>query len=160
MLRAAVRRNLSTWASKTMFNRLTLRTRLALLLGLAALAVVLSTAFSASMLHARMIDDRVDKLRAVVEFTISFARGLEAQVSEKTMTREQAIDRMRSVLHLMRFDGGAGDVTMSSQDGTVMIQSVDPSREGKPVTAKDSSGRPLNALYGEALRDSDEGVVS
>ena len=131
-----------------------------MLLGLAALAVVLSTAFSASMLHARMMEGRVDKLRAVVQSTIALARGLENQVTAKTITREQAIGQLRSVLHLMRFDGGSGYISVSSLDGMVIIQSADPSREGKPVTAKDSSGRPLNSLYAEALRNSDEGVVS
>jgi methyl-accepting chemotaxis protein len=142
-----------------MFNRLTLRTRLSLLLALAALAVVLSTAFGASMLHARMVDDRVDKLRAVVQSTIAVARALEAQVTEKTITREQAIGKLREILHPLRFDDGAGYVTVSSLDGMVVIQSADPSREGKPVTAKDSNGRSLNSLYDEALRGGDTAVV-
>jgi methyl-accepting chemotaxis protein len=154
------RRLHSNRVSKIMFNRLTLGTKLTMLLGLAALAAVMSTAFSASMLHARMMEDRVDKLRAIVHSTIAITRGLETQVAAKTLTREQAIDRMREVLHVMRFDGGAGYVSVSSFDGMVVIQGADPSREGKPVTAKDASGRSLNSLYDEALRDRDEGVVS
>jgi methyl-accepting chemotaxis protein len=146
--------------SKTMFSRLRLRTKLALLLGLSGLAVIVSIACGALMLRDRMTEDRVDKLRAVVQSTMAVARGLETQVDAKTLTREQAIARLRDTVHLMRFDGGNGYVSVSSLDGMVMIQAIDPSREGKPSTAADGNGRPLSSLYGEALRTSDEGVVA
>jgi methyl-accepting chemotaxis protein len=143
-----------------MFNQLRLRTKLALLLGLSALAVVACIASGAMTLHDRMLQDRVDKLRAVVQATIGIAQAMEAQVTAKTLTHDQAVDRLREAMHPMRFDGGSGYVTMSGDDGTVIIQPVDPSREGKPTTAKDVSGRTLNALYADALRNSDNGVVT
>jgi len=142
-----------------MLSQLMLRTKLALLLGLSALAVVVSIACGALMMRDHMADDRVDKLRAVVQSAITVARGLEAQVGAKAMTRDQAIDRLREVIHLMRFDGVSGYISVFSTDGMVMIEGADPSREGKPSTAADSSGRPINTLYNDALRNSDEGVV-
>ena len=143
-----------------MLSRLKLRTKLVILLGLSALAVIVSIAFGAAMLHDRMIEDRVDKLRAVAQATLAIARGLEAQVVAKTLTHDQALDQLRATVHLMRFDGGAGYVSISQTDGMVLVQGADPSKEGKPATAVDANGRPLSQLYGEALRDSDEGVVS
>jgi methyl-accepting chemotaxis protein len=142
-----------------MFSRLRLRTKLVLLLGLSALAVIVSISFGAVILHDRMTEDRIDKLRAVTQATISIARGLEAQVVAKTLTRDQAIAQLRATVHLMRFDGGAGYITAAYPDGKLLIQSADPSREGKVAVATDSNGRPLSQLNEEALRNSDEGVV-
>jgi methyl-accepting chemotaxis protein len=145
---------------KTMLSRLRLRTKLVLLLGLSALAVVVSVAFGALTARDRMSDDRVDKLRAIVQSTVAIARGLETQVTAKTLTHEQAVERLRETIHLIRFDNGSGYITMSLTDGTVLIHGTDPSREGKPSVAADSSGRPISALYGEGLRNGEETVIS
>jgi len=143
-----------------MFSRLRLRTRLALLLGLSALAVVVSIAFSAVMLRDRMMDDRIDKLRAVVQSTMAVARGLETQVDAKKITREQAIDQLRGVVHLMRFDGGSGYLTVSGIDGVGLINGANPAQEGTVGTAADDNGKPLVKLYADVLRDRDDGVVT
>jgi methyl-accepting chemotaxis protein len=143
-----------------MLSHLKLRTKLALLLGLASLAVAVSIAYGAMTVRDRMVEDRVDKLRAVVQSTVTIARGLEAQVVAKALTHDQAIDRLRETVHLMRFDSGNGYISLSQMDGTVLIHGADPSREGKPSTAADSSGRPIAALYGEALRTAEEAVIA
>jgi methyl-accepting chemotaxis protein len=142
-----------------MFTRLRLRTKLALLLAVSTLAVVLSIGCGALMLRDRMVDDRVDKLRAVTQSTLAIARGLESQVATGTLTREQAIDKLRQVIHLIRFDGGTGYVTVSSTDGTGIINGIEPAREGKASTAKDANGTSITALSAAVLRDSDEGVI-
>ena len=144
-----------------MFSRLAIRTKLALLLGLSALAVVVSIASGAAILRDRMTADRVDKLRAVVQSTMAIANGLEAQVVAKTLTRDQAIGRLREVVHLMRFDGGVGYLAISSSDGVGIINGVDPSREGKRATTTvDDKGRSFSSLSADALRDSDEGTIA
>jgi methyl-accepting chemotaxis protein len=142
-----------------MFKRLRLGTKLALLLGLAAIAVILSIAFSASMLHDRLMEDRVDKLRAVVQSTMSVARGLETQVAAKTITREQAIAQLRVTIHLLRFDGGDGYVTASTPAGVGIINGAAPAREGTVAPPFDNTGRTVSSLELEALRNSDEGVI-
>ena len=145
---------------KTMFSRLKLRTKLVLLLSLSALAVAVSIAFGALMLRDRMTVDRIDKLRAVVQSTLGIANAVEAQVAAKTLTHDQAVDRLREALHPMRFDGGKGYVSVSGDNGIVIVQSSDPSREGKASTTTDLNGRPLSALYAEALQNGDEGVIA
>ena len=50
-------------------RHLRLRTKMSLLLGLSALAIVVSIGAAASLMQQRMLDDRVDKLRAVVQST-------------------------------------------------------------------------------------------
>ena len=143
-----------------MFSRLQLRTKLLVLVALSAVAVLAAITLSAFVVRDRMVEDRVDKLRAVVQSTISLARSLEDQVAAKTLTHDQAIDQIRDTMHRMRFDGGNGYVTLLTDDGIVLVQPADPTRENKPSTAADASGRSLNALYADALRDGDTGVVS
>ncbi len=62
-------------------SRFKLRAKLTLLLGLSALAVVLSIGAAAWLMHDRMFSDRIDKLRAVVQSTISIAQSLESRVA-------------------------------------------------------------------------------
>ncbi|HEX4365594.1 MAG TPA: methyl-accepting chemotaxis protein [Rhodopila sp.] len=143
-----------------MFSRLKLRTKLVVLLGLSVFAVVVSIGFAAGMLRDHLLQDRVDKLRAVTQSALGVARSLEAKVAAGGLTRDQAMAQLRETVHQMRYDGGTGYITVSADDGTVMIQPVDPSREGKHTTAADSQGRPLNTLYDAALRNSDDGTVS
>jgi methyl-accepting chemotaxis protein len=145
---------------KTMFSRLRLRTKLVLLLGFSALAVIVSIAFGAMMLRDRMTEDRVDKLRAVTQSTLAIARGLELQVTANTLTRDQAIAQMRATIHLMRFDGGSGYLTVSNNDGTVLIHGVNQALEGKKSVATNAAGRPLSELYKEALGNGVEGVIA
>jgi methyl-accepting chemotaxis protein len=143
-----------------MFSHFRLRTKLAILMCLSALAVVGSVGFGAMMLRDRMIDDRVDKLRAVVQSMISFTASLESQVAAKTLTHEQAVARLRETIHPMRFDHGIGYITVADDDGILIVQPSAPDREGKPATAADANGRSLASLYNEALRASNEGVIS
>jgi methyl-accepting chemotaxis protein len=143
-----------------MLKNLKMRTKLAILLALSSVAVVVSIGVGSLTLRQHMMEDRIDKLRAVVQSAVSIARTLETQVDAKALTREQAIARMREVLHALRYDNGDGYVTVSGLDGTVMIQPSVPSMEGKRSAAKDGSGRPLTDLYGEVLRTGDDGVVS
>ncbi len=67
-------------------TRLKLRAKLALLLGLSALAVVVSIAVAASLIHERMFADRIDKLQSVTQAAIGLAQSLEDQVAAKQMT--------------------------------------------------------------------------
>jgi methyl-accepting chemotaxis protein len=142
-----------------MLSHLPLRSKLLLLTGLFTLALVGSLGFGASMLHERLLQDRVDKLRAVVQSVKGFAQDLAAQEQTGKITHEQALDRLRDVVHRMRFDNGQGYVVVSGLDGIVLVQPAAPQREGKPTTATDANGRPLTDLYNEALRDADAGVI-
>ena len=87
---------------------LRLRTKLLLLLGLSLLSLVVSTGIVTSVMYHRMLDDRVDKLRAVVDSTRQLALGLEDQVAAHQLTREQALERLRADIHAIRFDNDTG----------------------------------------------------
>ena len=142
-----------------MFSRLKLRTKLGLLLGLSVLAVLVSIGFGAATLHRKMTEDRIDKLRAVVQSSLAIARGLESQVAAKALTRDQAIAQMRELVHVMRFDGGSGYLAITHPDGVVIIHGTNPALEGKQSNAADAAGRSITALEAEALQNSNDGVV-
>ena len=133
-------------------SHLRLRTKLGLMMGLAAVAVAGSVVTSATTMHQRMYDDRISELRAVVQGGRSYAAALEAEVAAGKLTRDQALAAMRDYAHAMRFDGGSGYLTLSGFDGITRIHGTDPKRENKPSTASDSSGRPISELAADALR--------
>ncbi len=137
-------------------SHLKLRTKLTLLLGLSALALVASIGAAASIIHQRMFDDRVDKLRAVVQSTIAIAQSLENRVTAHALTREQALALLRDDVHAMRFDDGVGYVFAQTLDNILVLHGATPALEGKPSPAVDENGRLLTDLIRDALRSSDE----
>ncbi|MGA3400762.1 MAG: methyl-accepting chemotaxis protein [Acetobacteraceae bacterium] len=146
------------------FANFKVRTKLSLLLGLSALALIVSIGVAASMIRQRMIDDRVDKLRAVVRSSIGIAQSLENRVAAKQLTQEQALAMLRDDVHAMRFDAGEGYVIIVADpvDGRAMVlaHGTDPSREGKAATAMGTDGRSMSDMIHDALNGHDSGVIS
>ncbi len=126
-------------------SRLRLRTKLVLLVGLAALALVASIGIAASLLRQRMFDDRVDKLASVVNATIGVAASLEGQVAAHRLEHDQAIEQFRNAVHSIRFDGGAGYVAAWTSDGIMVAHGTAPALEGKPTPVADAGGRTVHA---------------
>jgi methyl-accepting chemotaxis protein len=143
-------------------GNLRLRTKLTLLLGLSALGLILSIGAAALQMHQRMVDDRVDKLRAVVQSTIAFAQSLENRVVAHQLTHEQALALLRDDIHAMRFDGGAGYISVQGEDANgrelILVHGASPAREGKPSDAKDGDGRPINDAIAAALAGHEDGI--
>ena len=100
-------------------------------------------------MYQRMYDDRVAELNAVLETTMSLAKGLQAQVAAKQITGEQALQRMRDDVHLIRYDGAW--VTVYGWDGIILMQGAQPALEGKPGVARDSNGHTVMELARVAL---------
>ena len=143
-----------------LLSRLKVRTKLTLLLGLSALALVISVGAAASLMHARMVDDRIDKLRAVVQSTIGIAQSLETRVAARQLSREQALSLLRDDVHAMRFDAGDGYVFAQTLDNMLVPHGGAPALEGKPSPAANEKGTPLTDLIRDALRSTDEGIVA
>jgi methyl-accepting chemotaxis protein len=142
------------------FSHLRLRTKLALLMGMSALALITAISAGASSMHQRMIEDRIDKLRAVVLTAEGFARFLEQQVSAHKLTREQALAEFRDQLHGVRYGSKDDYFLVQTEDGVVVMHGGDPTREGKPTTASDSNGHSSADLARDVLRNADGGVIS
>jgi len=100
-----------------MLNHLKLRTRLACLVGLSALALIASIALGATMMHERMVSDRVDKLRAVVQTALSIAQALQTREASHELTHVEAFARFAADVHAIRFDKGDGYLTVQDTEG-------------------------------------------
>src|SRR5947209_5100301 len=98
-------------------DRLNIKAKLGLMLVLSAVALVVTLALAGSLLHRRMMDDRIAQLRSMVETVHSLATSLEAEIQQGKMTRDQAIDRLRGVLHAMKYDNGNGYYSVTGLDG-------------------------------------------
>ena len=80
-----------------MLNRFSIKAKLALLLGLSAVSLVAALGIAATVLHQRMIDDRIAMMRAVVDSADGMASALEGDVQQGKLTRDEAIDRLRNI---------------------------------------------------------------
>ena len=64
-----------------LLRHLRLRTKLTFLLGLSIMALVVSLGVAASLTRQRMLDDRVGKLRNVVQSTIAIVQFLDKRMA-------------------------------------------------------------------------------
>jgi methyl-accepting chemotaxis protein len=140
-------------------SHLRLRTKLLLLLGLSAVALIASVSAGASLMHGRMINDRIDKVRSVTLAAIGFAQSLQARVNAHQISQAQAEAEFRDQLHQMRFGAEDDYLLVQAFDGTVLMHGGDPAREGKPTASKDASGRSTAELARDVLRGADGGVI-
>ena len=142
-------------------SRLRLRTKLALLMGLSALALVASIGVASSIMHQRMLDDRLDKLHSLSLAAMGIAQSLEDQVAAHTMSHDQAVDQLRKSIHAIHFDAGAGYIVAQTLDPDIVIaHGGNPALDGKPSPAKDLTGRSLTDLTREALGTGTEAIIA
>ncbi|MEA2741397.1 MAG: methyl-accepting chemotaxis protein [Acetobacteraceae bacterium] len=129
-----------------------LRTKFVLLVGLCAAAIILVTISSASMLHQRMLDDRMNKLRAVVTSTVTLAKALQARIGTHDLTSQQALEQFHRDVRAIRFDGDTGYISVVDiASGNVVMHGVNPALEGKLSTSRNIA---------DSVRDADEGTTS
>lgn len=62
---------------------------------------------AASLIHQRVIADRLDALTAMVQSATQSAKSLEAKLEAHDLTRDQALAQMRKAVQARRFDHGA-----------------------------------------------------
>src|SRR5690349_4209390 len=141
-----------------LFNRLPIRYKLYAMVALAALALAGAVGFSADILHQRMLDDRIDKMRTAAEIATGYAGLLEDQVKAGKLTRAEAIERWRQAAHAMRYDGEGGYVFAAAQDGTVIMHPR-AEFEGKPGPV-DADGRLIMPVLLSALHGQDHAIAS
>src|SRR5690349_21538857 len=108
-----------------------LHTKLLSLMAIFGVALLSFGGLTASTVRQRMIDDRIDKLRAVVVVVTGLAQRLEDKVAAHEIDRDSAISRLRDELHKVRFGAETDYVLAQTDDGMVVIHGGDPRREGK-----------------------------
>jgi methyl-accepting chemotaxis protein len=142
-------------------SRLRLGTKITVLLGLCVVAMIAIAVTGAATLHQRMLDDRTDKLRAIVGSSVTVAAGLEARVVAHEITRDQAIDLFHRNVWASRFDDGKGYISViDAHTGNVVMFALNPALEGKPSAVDLATGRTISSLAIEAVQSADEGMTS
>jgi methyl-accepting chemotaxis protein len=144
-----------------LLSRLRLRTKMALLLGMSAAAMIAIAFVGAMTLHQRMLDDRMEKLEAVVSSTVAQAAALEARVVAHEITRQQALEQMHRDIRAIRYDNGIGYLSVQDlRTGTTLMHGVNPALEGQPAPADTATGKLVSQFVDDALRSSDVGRTS
>ena len=142
-------------------GNLKLGTKMALLLGLSAMAMVAIGAIGADTLHQRMRNDRLEKLQAVVSAGTTLAASLEAQVTAHEMTRQEALDQFHRDVRALRYDGGTGYLgALDAHTGATLMHGVNAKLENTPQSLDAASGKPIGSLIVEALGAADNGVAT
>jgi methyl-accepting chemotaxis protein len=113
----------------SLLNNLRIQWKLLILIGLSALALVIAILASAALLHDRMMEERVAKLRAIVETVHGVAAGLDAREKQGEFSHEEALNRFRSVVHFMRFEGN-NYIFVHDLNGINLAHGADPKEEG------------------------------
>ena len=132
------------------------------MLGLSVMALVISLGVAASLTRQRMMDDRVDKLRGVVQSTIAIAQALDKRIAANQLTREQALTLLRDDIHAIRFDAGSGYIYVVGRDNTILANGISPEREGTKMPASTidvRTGKPIVDSMREILANNNEGVI-
>jgi methyl-accepting chemotaxis protein len=142
-------------------KQLRLRTKLTLLLGLSAAAIVAVTVVSARALYQQVLDDRVEKLRAVVTLTVDLARDLEARAAAGELTRPQAIDLFHRDIRALRYDGGTGYISVGDlTTKLIVMHGANPASEGTLPPNDAASGRSIADLVNDAVAAGGSGTTS
>jgi methyl-accepting chemotaxis protein len=129
---------------------------MSLLLGMSAVAMILIAAIGAVTLRERMLDDRLDKLRAMVDSGVALAGALEAKVGSRELTREQALALFRQDIRGIRFDGGTGHLSaIDAGTGAMLMHDVNASLPNDSVI-----GQSISTMLIEPVRASEAGVAS
>jgi methyl-accepting chemotaxis protein len=141
-------------------KHLRLRTKLVIVMAIAAIAVVASITMAAWMTRSRMVQDRVAELQAVVQSAVGLAQSLEDQIAAHQLSREQALEQFRKAAHVIRFDHGQGYIYAQTLDNVFIVHGANPKLENTASKAADANGRSLTSLIAEALRNSDDGFIT
>jgi methyl-accepting chemotaxis protein len=143
-----------------MLNRLKIKMKLLLLLALSGLALAAAITMSATLLHQRMMDDRIAKLRAVIEVVHGMGMALEDEVRAGKITREAAVVRFRDNIHRMKYDDGQDYVFALYMNGFSIANAADPSHEGESrLGNRDPNGKMIIREMVDLMTRADEGTV-
>ncbi len=141
----------------SLLSRFKIRTKLASMVALSALAVCSIVALSASLSQKRMLDDRVGQLRAAVDVLVGMAQTLQDQVTGGNLTLAEAQSQFRQRGKGMLFDKGQGYPLTYNADTSFLLNGANPQLEGKITNVKDADGAVIAPTVLAAARQSADG---
>ena len=145
----------------TLLSRFNIRTKLASMVVLSALAVCAIIALSASLSQRRMLEDRVAQMRAAVDILVGMAQTLQDQVAAGNLTLAEAQSQYRQRGKGMLFDNGQGYPLTYNPDTSFLLNGTNPALEGKITYSKDADGELIAPkIMAAALQSPDGGTAS
>ncbi len=79
-----------------------------------------SVAWGAYILRERMTAKSRRRAAGRVQSSVAVASGLDAAVARQELTQEQAIARLREIVHKLRIDHGNGYITVNDFNGLLI----------------------------------------
>jgi methyl-accepting chemotaxis protein len=140
-----------------LLSRLKIRTKLASMVVLAALAVCAIVALAASLSQSRMREDRIAQLHAAVDVLVGMAQTLQDEVTAGKMTLDEAKVQFRQRGRKMIFANGQAYPVTYNADTSLLMNGANPQLEGKITGAIDSNGVVIADAQIKAARSSPEG---
>jgi methyl-accepting chemotaxis protein len=141
----------------SLLSRFKIRTKLASMVALSALAVCSIIALSASLSQKRMLQDRVGQLRTAVDMLVGMAQTLQDQVTAGKLTLAEAQAQYRQRGKGMLFDKGQGYPLTYNPDTSFLLNGTNPQLEGKITYSKDANGELIAPSIMAAARQSADG---
>ncbi len=142
------------------FSRMKLSVKIGGLSVLAVIALAITLGVTATVMHKRMMDDRIAKLQSVVEVALGLAEGLDKEVVAGQLSRDDAVAQFRREIYAMRYDGKAGYLAAYAMDGVLIASGAEPKAEGAHrIDIKDAHGKPIIKSMIDLLGTADRGLV-
>jgi methyl-accepting chemotaxis protein len=116
-----------------------LRTKFLMLVGVFVIALAGTIGVASVLASERMLTDRTQALRAVVDVAYGVAQTLQDDVVAGKLTRDQAQARFRDFVHRIRYGDSNDYLFAIGFDGTQLASAV-PANEGKNTWDQQSNG--------------------
>ncbi|WIW43303.1 methyl-accepting chemotaxis protein [Bradyrhizobium sp. 62B] len=123
-----------------LLSHLTIRTKLASMVCLAAFTVTAIIGVSSVLSKSRMMEDRVQQMRTAVELLYNYAQSLQDEVTAGKLTLADAKAQFHQRGRRMNFNGNQGYPVVYNSDTSILVNGANQQLEGKITGAKDSNG--------------------
>jgi len=144
-----------------LLSHLKIRTKLAGMVFLAALTVAAIIATSALLSKSRMIDDRVQQMKAAVDMLYSLAQSVQDDVAAGKLTQAEAKAQFNLRGRQMSFNAGQGYPVVYNADSSILVNGANQKLEGKITGATDSNGVVIaDAIIKAGAQRAEGGVTS
>jgi methyl-accepting chemotaxis protein len=144
----------------SLLSRFTIRTKLASMVTVSAIAVCAIIAIAASLSQKRMMDDRVAQLRTATDMLVGMAQTLQDEVAAGKLTLAEAQSQFRARSKGMTFGKGQGYAVVYRKDQFLLVNAGNPQLEDKITGAKDSNGVLIAKAVIDAGRATAEGSTA
>jgi methyl-accepting chemotaxis protein len=143
-----------------LLSHLKIRTKLASMVCLAALTVTAIIAVSTVLSKSRMMDDRVQQMKAAVDLVHGLAQTFQDDAAAGKMTVDDAKLQFRQRARNMKFGGGQGYPVVYNSDTSILVNGANPQLEGKITGATDSNGVLIADAQLNAAKQAPQGGVT